>query len=157
MNFNLKSPCKDCPFLKTSAYLSAARIDEIFEYAKSKDLLFPCHKTVDRDLEGDLEEFRELIDEELEELGIERTESNVMNLTLQRSEEMGLQDRINAADESACAGWLILAKKEQVLFNNFRIRLAAMRNKFKPDQFRKEDLVFDTIEDARKAHDRGIV
>lgn len=157
MNFKLKSPCKDCPFLKESAYLSAARINEIFEYARSDDVLFPCHKTVDTDLEADIEEFRELIDEELHNLGIERNEANVMKYTLDRAEDIGLQDRIVDANESACAGWLILAKKEKVLFNNFRIRLAAMSKEFDPDQLKNEDLVFNSISDARIAHNRGII
>ena len=113
MNFRLKSPCKDCPFLKDSAYLSAARINEIFEYARSDDVLFPCHKTVDADLEDDIAEFRELIDEELHNLGIERNEANIMKYTLDRAEAIGLQDRILNANESACAGWLILAKKRK--------------------------------------------
>ena len=156
MNFRLKSPCKDCPFLKDSAYLSAARINEIFEYARSDDVLFPCHKTVDADLEDDIAEFRELIDEELHNLGIERNEANIMKYTLDRAEAIGLQDRIVNAKESACAGWLILAKKEKVLFNNFRIRLAAMSKEFDPDQLKNEDLVFNSISDARIAHERGI-
>lgn len=157
MNFKLKSPCKDCPFLKESAYLLAARIDEIFEYVKSEDVLFPCHKTVDSDLEGDIEEFRNLIDEELHSLGLERNEANIMKFTLDRAEDIGLSDRIAEANESVCAGWLILAKKEQVLFNNFRIRLAAMSQQFDPNQLKNEDSVFNSISDARNAHNRGII
>lgn len=47
--FDLKKPCKDCPFIKDGTMirsLGEGRMDEIKE-SLLNDLSFPCHKTVD--------------------------------------------------------------------------------------------------------------
>lgn len=49
MKFDLKTPCKDCPFIKgssTNKSLNPGRIDSIVEELRS-DLAFTCHKTLD--------------------------------------------------------------------------------------------------------------
>lgn len=46
MKFNLKKPCKDCPFRKDSlkGWLGKERASEVANYANN-DKTFPCHKT----------------------------------------------------------------------------------------------------------------
>ncbi len=52
MNFNLKKPCKDCPFLKSKErFLCDSRYKEIAEDLVN-DKSFSCHKTNDFDSEG---------------------------------------------------------------------------------------------------------
>lgn len=48
MNFDLKKPCKNCPFRKAGAiYLSPGRLEGIVEDLKRHDQhTFQCHKTV---------------------------------------------------------------------------------------------------------------
>lgn len=49
MRFDLKKPCKDCPFLKgssTQLTLAPGRIEEIVKDIKN-DMTFQCHKTLD--------------------------------------------------------------------------------------------------------------
>lgn len=48
MQYHLKSPCKDCPFVKgssTNQTLHEERIPEIISSIRA-DFEFPCHKTV---------------------------------------------------------------------------------------------------------------
>lgn len=49
MKFDLKTPCKDCPFLKgssTNETLEEGRLDGIVEDIRN-DASFTCHKTLD--------------------------------------------------------------------------------------------------------------
>lgn len=49
MNFNLKKPCKECPFIKgscTNITLREGRLEEIVKDIRS-DMSFICHKTLD--------------------------------------------------------------------------------------------------------------
>lgn len=48
MHFDLKRPCKDCPFLRGKSYLHPERAREIANYAIRDDLTFTCHKTIGR-------------------------------------------------------------------------------------------------------------
>lgn len=46
MNFDLKRPCKDCPFIVgTSMTLDRGRMPEIVDSLRSDLNVFPCHKT----------------------------------------------------------------------------------------------------------------
>lgn len=48
MKFDLKKPCKDCPFIKgTKMILRKGRMEEIAESTKHDLNIFPCHKTTD--------------------------------------------------------------------------------------------------------------
>lgn len=46
MNFDLKTPCKDCPFLQGKSYLNPDRAYEIAEYTVQDNTMFSCHKTL---------------------------------------------------------------------------------------------------------------
>ncbi len=52
MKFNLKRPCKDCPFLKSNGYLRRTRAIEIAEVLRN-DASFSCHKTVDYSVDSE--------------------------------------------------------------------------------------------------------
>ena len=54
--------------------------------------------------------------------------------------------------EKICAGWLILGKKENLINNNFRLRMAQMQNLLSLDQFKNEDQIFDSAEEAIRSH-----
>jgi len=55
MNFDLKRPCKDCPFIiDTSMALSPGRMLGIAEALRDDWTVFPCHKTTH--LRGDDED-----------------------------------------------------------------------------------------------------
>lgn len=51
--FNLKAPCKDCPFRNDKTHqkgwLGAERAEEIYENIANQDGFFSCHKTIDYD------------------------------------------------------------------------------------------------------------
>lgn len=48
MNFNLKRPCKDCPFVEGGVQLSQGRFEEIVGGLLEDDRSqFYCHKTID--------------------------------------------------------------------------------------------------------------
>lgn len=50
MKFDLRKPCKDCPFIKnTPMHLSPGRMDGIVEAIKDDLTVFPCHKTTQFD------------------------------------------------------------------------------------------------------------
>jgi hypothetical protein len=54
MNFKLKKPCENCPFLKEGAIkLSPGRLDDIIETLKNDQNHFQCHKTVHSKRGGD--------------------------------------------------------------------------------------------------------
>lgn len=49
MKFNLRKPCKDCPFIpgsSTNTTLDEGRLDDIVEDLRN-DYSFTCHKTLD--------------------------------------------------------------------------------------------------------------
>lgn len=49
MKFDLKKPCKDCPFIKgssTNRTLSKERLDGIVDDISNNDMTFTCHKTL---------------------------------------------------------------------------------------------------------------
>lgn len=46
MLFKLKTPCKECPFLRGNRYLEKKRAEEIANYALRDDMTFACHKTI---------------------------------------------------------------------------------------------------------------
>ncbi len=46
MNFDLKRPCKDCPFIEgTTMVLQPGRMEGIVEHLQNDYNVFPCHKT----------------------------------------------------------------------------------------------------------------
>lgn len=46
MQFDLKRPCKDCPFIKgTTMVLNPGRMEGIAEHLSNDFNVFPCHKT----------------------------------------------------------------------------------------------------------------
>lgn len=50
MKFDLKTPCKDCPFIKgssTNISLEAGRIEGIVQDIRN-DMTFTCHKTLEK-------------------------------------------------------------------------------------------------------------
>lgn len=50
MKFDLKRPCKDCPFVQgssTNKTLAEGRIEEIVHSIVEEDAHFQCHKTLD--------------------------------------------------------------------------------------------------------------
>lgn len=52
MKFDLKKPCKDCPFVvgsSTNITLAEGRIKEIVHSITDEDSSFPCHKTLGYD------------------------------------------------------------------------------------------------------------
>lgn len=54
MNFNLKRPCKECPFRSDiRPYLRKSRVREILDALFKQDQTFACHKTLDFDEEGE--------------------------------------------------------------------------------------------------------
>lgn len=56
MKFDLKRPCKDCPFrTDINFYLRTDRVKEICHSITVDDATFACHKTTQHDDEGDLQ------------------------------------------------------------------------------------------------------
>jgi len=52
MKFDLKKPCKDCPFIKgssTNTTLEEGRLRGIVEDIQDNDMSFTCHKTLGYD------------------------------------------------------------------------------------------------------------
>jgi len=153
--FGLKAACKDCPFRKENGYLTAQRVEQIIDYMRNGDLLFPCHKTVNHELRIDhrdaVEEIEDIIsdansEEERQKLKVKlEAEYNIKELEEALSQSIRNEEKI-------CAGWLILGKKAGIVFNNFPLRFAAMRGELNLDLLKNEEDVFDSIEDAIKAH-----
>lgn len=46
MKFNLRTPCPQCPFLKSQGYLRPERAREIASVTLKGDKTFTCHKTL---------------------------------------------------------------------------------------------------------------
>lgn len=97
MKFNLKTPCKDCPFRNDiTPYLNKGRVKEILIALTEQDKTFSCHKTVNYD-DIDLDvEYNKTIEHKPDE------------------------------NESHCAGALILLVKTQTIYTNVLFRLAVM-------------------------------
>lgn len=50
MNFTLKKPCSNCPFIKgTTMVLNPGRMEGIVEHLRDDYNVFPCHKTTQHD------------------------------------------------------------------------------------------------------------
>ena len=79
---------------------------------------------------------------------IHRSEGDINNI--EQLEKNLLDARLNT--EKICAGWLILGKKENLINSNFRLRMAQMQNLLSLDQFKNEDQIFDSAEDAINSH-----
>lgn len=82
MNFDLKRPCKQCPFrTDVPGYLTKGRVDELKGALVAQDGVFSCHKTVDYS-----------DDDGYDDCDVP-------------------QPRVPSADEQHCAGALILLEK----------------------------------------------
>lgn len=153
--FDLKAACKDCPFRKDQGYLHPERIAEIMRYMSHDDLLFPCHKTADNDARNAYDEAIENIELELEHLNYHRDvddlESELHKMHNIDQLRLDLQNAMMNT-EKICAGWLILGKKENLILNNFRLRLALMNNNLSMHQFKNENQIFDTLDEAIYTH-----
>lgn len=153
--YSLKAACKDCPFRKESTYLNETRMKNIISYMSNEDRLFPCHKTANREARNNYEEALAEIEDMLKDA---HNEDERLALKKQLEGEYDLieleKQVLNAMhnEEKICAGWLILGKKEGIIFNNFPLRLAAMNKQLSLDQFKDEDAVFDSVDEAIKAH-----
>jgi hypothetical protein len=53
MNYDLKRPCIDCPFLRGKAFLRSARARQIATDVLVRGQTFSCHKTLDYSGEGE--------------------------------------------------------------------------------------------------------
>lgn len=54
MRFDLKRPCKDCPFRKdVTPYLRPDRAAEILDAIERQDQSFTCHKTISGEQQSD--------------------------------------------------------------------------------------------------------
>lgn len=153
--YALKSACKDCPFRKDMQYLTGPRILEIINYMKSDDVLFPCHKTVNIELRSNYGEAVSEIEDILSDAQDEEEHTALkselfLTYGINEMEAKLLTSMHN--EEKICAGWLILGKKEGIVFNNFLLRLAAMRGQLSLDELKDEGAVFDSINDAIKSH-----
>jgi len=151
--FALKASCKDCPFRKDSGgYLPPERVREIVNYMSKDEALFPCHKTVGT-ARTNLNEALELLEDELSFNGLSQ------NLTARKELEEKYQiDNLQEAlleemkSEKVCAGWLILGKKEQIINNNFPLRLAQMQGLLRLNELTREEEIYDSIEQAISDH-----
>lgn len=155
--FALKAACKDCPFKKGKSYLHPERIAGIIRDMSHDDSLFPCHKTTQNDARFEYNEAMENIENELEFFDSEsgpELEAYKQELykkyNIEQLEQNLLDARLNT--EKICAGWLILGKKENLINSNFRLRMAQMQNLLSLDQFKNEDQIFDSAEDAINSH-----
>lgn len=152
--FELKAACKDCPFRKDRSYLRPERVREIMRYMSNEDLLFPCHKTTNNEARNTYEEATAILEEELE-LST-RQDLDVLKAELEKELNFDqLSENLKFAlinEEKICAGWLILGKKEGLILNNYRLRIALLQGLLSFDQFKNEDQIYDTVADAVNAH-----
>ncbi|HGF9505161.1 TPA: hypothetical protein ACJEU7_002379 [Acinetobacter baumannii] len=153
-SFSLKAACVDCPFKKGKGYLTPERIEGIMDVMKSEDGIFPCHKTVS----GERQEYEEVLSQimdiasEIEDLHERQLEIEKLKIEYNLADYEAKYIK-SLEDEKVCAGWLILSEKEGILFNNFRMRLAAMQGLLDMGTYKNKELVYDTIDEAMKAHD----
>lgn len=104
------------------------RIEQIIDYMRNEDKTFYCHKTTTLVDHGD-------------DIDIDGNESSRTTVS---------------PNAKICAGWLILAKKTNILNNNFLMRLAQMSGDLNTNAFVAEDKVFDTIQETIEAHKKLI-
>jgi hypothetical protein len=127
LQFNLVTPCAECPFRRdVPGYLSPARAQQIGDAIVSADESFACHKTitVDHECQADEEEW----DENWRPI---------------------LDDR----KAQFCAGALILLEK---LGRPNRLpRIAIHLGMWDPDKMRHSELVFDSVEEMVQHMVRG--
>lgn len=159
--FNLVKACKDCPFKKGNAYLHPEGLMMRIEQVRDQDLSFSCHKTVAYGERERLDEINEVIEDELSELPTTCSHQEVQAKKIELAKELGLEEAIaeykqHQDKEMMCAGMMILAKKEEFAFNNRIIRFAAMRGILDMNQYKDEDEVYDSIDQALKAHQKGL-
>ncbi|NLZ23939.1 hypothetical protein HB371_18385 [Acinetobacter baumannii] len=151
--FVLKASCKDCPFRKDSGgYLHPERVREIVNYMSKDDALFPCHKTVGT-ARTNLNEALELLEDELAFNGLSHDlkarKELEENYEIHKLQEAVMEEM---KSEKVCAGWLILGKKEQIINNNFPLRLAQMQGLLQLNELIREDEIYDSIEQAVSDH-----
>lgn len=138
MKFELKKPCKNCPFLKDSVspfnkgWLSSHRAQGIVDSLVKDGGTFPCHKTVNYDYEDDIAE--------LEELGEEEAAKNIYKKKIEGSQY--------------CAGALILMLK---IDNPSQMTQIAQRlGLFKEEELLDKDKVVDSIEEFVNMHGNSL-
>ncbi len=117
MYFNLKSPCKNCPFRKdVEPYISEARCKDIV-FALTKDnKTFACHKTVDYND----------IDEESREVKKNINESHCAGalIVMERNNIAQNNNMIRIAERLKIYDYKILNLKAPV-YKNFKIMIKA--------------------------------
>lgn len=155
--FNLVKACKDCPFKKGQSYLSREGLLLRIEQVRSEDLTFRCHKTIAYGEREQLTEIENSIQEELSSMPASSTTAELEAKRIELAQEFGLDEAILAYKpfqdaEMMCAGMMILAKKEGFVFNNRALRFAVISGILNLDQYKDEDQVYDTIEQAVQAH-----
>ncbi|MCM1964112.1 hypothetical protein NCY62_19100 (plasmid) [Acinetobacter pittii] len=148
----------DTARLNRSITLQKGKFEDI-NYMKFDDQLFPCHKTVSKDAREPYDEAMEQIDDELDWIideDIDPIELENMRKQLEIKYNIPeLLENVKFAlmnSEKICAGWMILAKKEKIILNNFRIRLALMIGQLTLDQFKNEELIYENEAEALYAH-----
>lgn len=146
--FSLNGPCKDCPFRKDQNYLKRSRMEEIIDYVRSHDKLFPCHKTVEPSILEEVDELNQLIDDEVESMVLSENDKVHFKSQLKEQYQVNkmLEDGLSKA--KACAGLLIVSIKSDILLNNFLLRLALMHKFLDLNQFKNTDLIDDSIYDS---------
>lgn len=129
MKYDLKKPCKTCPFVIAHEFpLRADRIEEIRDCRST----FSCHNTVDYD-DIDGQEF-DWEDEDGEEYGAYR----------------------DTSEEQHCLGFLIVAWSEWGGFDQLQA-MAARAGMFKPEELPtpEEAGVFETWQDMIDANEES--
>jgi hypothetical protein len=159
--FNLVKACKDCPFKKGNTYLSGEGIMMRIEHVRDQDLTFRCHKTVEYGAQEEFLEIQEYIEEEIASMPLTCTREDVQAKRIELAKEHGLEKALaeyqaSEQSEMMCAGMMILAKKEGFAFNNRAIRFAAMSGILDMDQYKDEHEVYDSIQEAVEAHEKGL-
>lgn len=119
MEFKLKSPCNNCPFLKSPYFYLRPEFREEIAESLLHDKSFPCHKTVN------YENFDTVENEE--------------------GEEEQVYDP--SGKEQHCAGALIVMVKGRELWDNFLFRLSHLANLFDPGKLDMSANVYDSLEE----------
>ena len=140
MRFDLKKPCKNCPFLKPSVqpmnkgWLSKERAQGIIDNLLHQGGTFPCHKTTNID-----DDFNYDVEFESEEAA--------------REAETEAWHR-NVSGSQYCAGALILMLK---CGNPSQMTQIAQRlNLFNADELIDRDKVVENLEEFVNMHDRKL-
>lgn len=153
--------CKDCPFKKGQAYVQPEGLMMRIEQVRDQDMTFRCHKTVAYGERERLNEIEEAIKEELDLVATTCSKPELQAKKIELAQEFGLAEALAEYQkyedqEMMCAGMMILAKKEGFAFNNRVIRFAAMSGLLNMDQYRDEDEVYDSVDQAVEAHRKGL-